>query len=382
MDGIWIDLKEAAAALKRSESGLRAMCNHGELGKDARQVPWGARLKWQVSQTYIDAHKGQDASGEYKRLVERWKAEQLNVYKLKPQTVERNYYGLRSFWRYLANDPLGWEYKEDQDLSLFTIQNIRQAMANTAKIQNIYMGSMSFFKFLIREGLRLETDLLRFKDFKPSKNKNPKRTFLKDEDAFAKLLDVNQHWTDGRTRYDIELTATVLQLGYYTGMRNQEMCNLKLEDVDLKRGTILVFKGKGDKTRKVGICPELEAVIRHYLTKRPKTGSPYFLVQATGGQMNRRTIWRRIKNLGEKAGIPIKPHGLRNTFITKLLLEGVPSVKVQKIVGHEHLETTELYDMSSDEDALDVLRGPRQPVVKPKRNPEFLLPKPLGKSRW
>jgi len=375
----WLELKDACKYVRFTASSLRGLCNKGDPripGDLKRQVPWGAKTKWQIHRNALRLLNGEVPDTKYGLLLERWKEEQAKVYKLKPPTIERNFYGMRSFWRYLAGNPNTWEPSDEQDLNQFTVPNVRTAIANVpaskhGAAENIYKSTMSFYKFLVREGLRSEAELLRFKEFKPPKNKNPKRTFLRDAQVLERLLEVNAAWTDGRTPHDRLLAATLLQMGFHTGMRNRELCHLLLEEVDLEHDVIHIFKSKADKSRKVGIKPELKEVLRHYLKKRPKKVSPYFFIQQDGKPMNRRTVWKRIKNLGERAGVPIKPHGLRTSFITHLLMSGVPSVLVQKIAGHDELMTTELYNMTTDEDALDVLRAPRKVVKPPQQKPKF-----------
>ncbi|HEY9745423.1 MAG TPA: site-specific integrase [Oculatellaceae cyanobacterium] len=312
-------------------------------------------------------------ANQYESLVKEWETCQTTGYltgsPLKRETIDRNSYGVRSFWKYLQNKS---EYRECRpSLEHVTLDNVRRAIAAVpadmpATRENIYKSLLAFYRFLVYKGLRQEADLNGFRAFKPAKNKNPRRTVIKEDGDFQKLLAENQAWSVGRTEYDKILTRMILCLGYHTGLRNSEMCSLLLEDVLLKVGVIRVVLGKGDKNRVVGIRPELEEEIKAYLAKRPKTKCKNFLVQEHGTPLNKKTLGRRVRNLGRKAGIEITPHGLRRSLITQLLLEGVPAVKVQKIAGHSHLETTELYDMSADEDALDVLRGRQRPKVAPK----------------
>lgn len=353
-------------------AALRASINRGEI--KGIKVPKGSRMVWALPiQTVEVLQKGQES--DYDKALKTWKDQQRTGYRrqsqLKDNTIERNEYGMIAFWDYLdgvkpCSDSDIKKQRErfgkEKSLERFTLENIIQAIAKVPRDkaptrENIYKSTMSFYRSLVYQGLRSEYDLIKFKDFKPAQNKRPRRTFVKNDELFQELLAVNHAWYDGRSKYDRLLTDIILRMLYLTGMRNTELCNLLIKDIDFKNQIVYVEKGKNDKDREIGLDPDLVEPLQTYLTKRPVSKCRNVLLQEDGRPLNRRIVAERVKDIAAKVGEDLTPHGLRRSFITNLLKEGIPSVLVQKIAGHEHLSTTEKYDMSSSKDALDVLRN-------------------------
>lgn len=140
-------------------------------------------------------------------------------------------------------------------------------------------------------------------------------------------------------------------LALLTGMRSGELYALKWSDVDFENGYISVNKSwnyknglgatKNYMNRVVPISSVLEKFLKTLLIG--KQTSEDFVLQrlpswTSGAQA------RELKNFCREIGITeIKFHDLRATFITQLLLKGVPVAKVMAIVGHSELKTTMLY---------------------------------------
>jgi integrase/recombinase XerD len=375
MDSEWLELKDAAPLMELAESTLRRMCNMGEV-QGARLAPWGKRHKWQVHRSVVQQQK---SSGTYAQLLEQWKQEQIKLRKVKQTTIDRLHFGHRAYWRYLAGDPKDWEYPGDERMPLeqVTIPNLRTALMNISgkpgAADNVFRSMTAFYDYLVREGIRPKVDPDILKGMKPPKNKRIRRTFIKNDEIFQQLIEENEKWARGRAFYDRFLTGALLKFARYTGMRNSEICNLEVPHVDFKDLVINVYRGKGDKDRRVGIKPELVGVLQEAISRRPESKYSHLFLQRNGKPLNRRCISERIGDLADRIGLDLTPHGCRRTFITDLLLEGHPVVKIQKLVGHNDLATTQLYDVSSDEDALDILRGKQEkaPAQKPlAANPE------------
>lgn len=354
-------LEEASQITGIPVNTLRTRLNRGEL--TGLKVSKGKRLVWALPAfTVNDLQSNVPKSSPYQAVFEKWQNEQRNGYRrkasLSENTIDRNAYGVKAFWKHLEKEP---------DIQEITVENVMLAIAKVPRDKiptkdNIYMSMLSFYRSLVWQGLRSELDLLRFKEFKPAKNKRPRRTHLKTEEAFQDLLETNHVWYNGRSKYDRDLTDILLRFLYHTGLRNGEICNLAIRDVDFKERIIYVEKGKGDKDRRLGLDPVLVDPLKKYLECRPRSAYKNFFLQENGNPLNRRVVSERVKDIAEKCGQDLTPHGLRRTFITNLLKSGAPSVLVQKIVGHEHLTTTELYDMSTSDEALDLLRKRAEPL--------------------
>ncbi len=371
MQEVWLKPDKVEALYGIPQATLRRLCNQPSEKRElaARKTFWGKRQVWEVEESSIKAYLSKRSKTlSYQDYLAEWKQQQeTGLYTgkpLKPETIERNEYGVKSFWHWLG---------AKESIEAMTIANIRQAIANAPKDkpatkENIYKGCMSFYKFLVAKELRPYSHLMEFKGFKPAGNKRPRRTVIKSIDTFHIMIDFNRTWKDSRSDYDQLLTETILLFLWHTGARNSEMCNLMLEHVDFTEGILYIYKGKGDQDRKIGLSPELDKALKRFLEHRASSEHKNFLLQRSGRPLNRRVVADRIKELclklyvKKEIKIDITAHGFRRSLITQLLLDGTPTSKVKLISGHKKLATLQLYDMSEDEDALDVLRHRTQAI--------------------
>jgi integrase/recombinase XerD len=147
--------------------------------------------------------------------------------------------------------------------------------------------------------------------------------------------------------YEDVRDRAMLELLYAAGLRVSELVSLKPESANLQDGWVKVL-GKGNKERMVPVHPRALAAVRAYLIERErrfKTPSAELFLGRTGKKLSRIQFWRRLRDLGERAGIKQKlhPHLLRHTFATHLLQGGADLRSVQEMLGHADLATTQIY---------------------------------------
>lgn len=147
----------------------------------------------------------------------------------------------------------------------------------------------------------------------------------------------------------------MLELLYATGLRVSELVGLRLQDVNLERG-FLVVVGKGSKERAVPLGDVAAVVLREYLdAARPLllkgAGTDALFVSSRRRQITRQMFWARIKHYVRKAGITqrVSPHTLRHSFATHLLDNGADLRAVQAMLGHSDISTTQIYTHVSRE---------------------------------
>ena len=141
----------------------------------------------------------------------------------------------------------------------------------------------------------------------------------------------------------------MLELLYASGLRISELCNLRLEGLDLAEGMIRVT-GKGNKTRLVPVGSEARGAIGRYLeTERPKlvsrrSGAEIFL-SVRGRKLTPQRVWQLIKRYAARAGLEanVYPHLLRHSFATHLLAGGADLRIIQEMLGHADISTTQIY---------------------------------------
>lgn len=154
----------------------------------------------------------------------------------------------------------------------------------------------------------------------------------------------------------------VLELAYSSGLRLAELRKLRLEQLHLDAGFIVVI-GKGNKERVVPVGSKAILALKKYLEQgRPalvKKNSPgtVFLTKR-GTAFAHATLWRRIKLRARKAGIQqnVTPHMLRHSFATHLLEHGADLRIIQELLGHSSIQTTEIYTHIASKRLIEIHR--------------------------
>ncbi|KAA3653055.1 MAG: recombinase [Bacteroidetes bacterium] len=130
---------------------------------------------------------------------------------------------------------------------------------------------------------------------------------------------------------------------YSSGLRRSELLNLKIEDIDSKRMTVRVINGKGGKDRMSTLSEQLLLMLRAYYREyRPKV---YLFEGQKGGKYSAESVLKVVKAAAKRAGCrqTVTPHMLRHSFATHLLEDGIDLRKIQHLLGHNSLKTTEIY---------------------------------------
>jgi integrase/recombinase XerC len=144
--------------------------------------------------------------------------------------------------------------------------------------------------------------------------------------------------------------TALLELLYGTGLRVSEACALDLGDIDRDRyrvAMLIVRRGKGGKARQVPIGGAADRALVAYLPARKQlaqAGSALF-VNAAGQRLTPRSVQRMGKRWTIASGVhaDATPHGLRHSFATHLLDEGVDLRAIQELLGHASLGSTQIY---------------------------------------
>lgn len=142
--------------------------------------------------------------------------------------------------------------------------------------------------------------------------------------------------------------SALLELLAATGLRVTEVVNLRLADVDWELGE-LICQGKGERSRRVPLGPAVEALRRYVsearlmLSAQPE-GDALFL-NHRGKKLTRQGVWLILKESAETAGIltEVTPHTLRHSFARHLVGQGADLRRVQQLLGHANLSTTQVY---------------------------------------
>lgn len=157
----------------------------------------------------------------------------------------------------------------------------------------------------------------------------------------------------------------ILELLYATGLRVSELVKLKLQDLELSRGSLRTL-GKGRKERILPLLPAAIDALQAWfkVRERPprsrtgsvKAGTEMVFINQRGSGLTDRSVRRLIDQYVKQAAINCKvtPHTLRHSFATHLLNHGADLRDVQELLGHAHLATTQVYTHVTTARMLDV----------------------------
>jgi site-specific recombinase XerD len=214
------------------------------------------------------------------------------------------------------------KYGEDRGSSKVTLNNMR-------RIFN------SFFAWLEDEDYILKSPMRRIHQIRTEKT-------IKDtmnDEAIEKLRDIC-----GNKR-DIAMVEMLLS----TGMRVGELVLLNRGDISFHERECVVF-GKGSKERTVYFDARTKIHLQEYLDSRTddtpalfvELSKPFKRLQIGG-------VEARIRDLGAKAGLKLHPHKFRRTMATMAIDKGMPIEQVQRLLGHERIDTTMSYAQVNQE---------------------------------
>lgn len=122
-----------------------------------------------------------------------------------------------------------------------------------------------------------------------------------------------------------------------SGIRVSELTKLTPADIDLENNRIEIREGKGDKDRVIPLHPELKKEIKSYIDIKEFSSNEKIF------DYSDRWIQKIIKKYANEGKEWIHPHTLRHSFSVHVINSGLDSRKLQKMLGHSSLQTTEIY---------------------------------------
>jgi integrase/recombinase XerD len=198
----------------------------------------------------------------------------------------------------------------------------------------------TFFKYLEQRGLISLNPAarLRFPRLRP-----PLPTVLSPAEVDAILsLPAGQSALAQRDR-------ALLEVLYATGLRVSELVQLRVQQLHLQVGYIVV-RGKGDKERLVPLGEYAAEALRVYTHDgraklQPGGGTTEVFLNHRGHRLSRQGVWKIVKGYAVRAGIRqnFTPHVMRHSFATHLLQNGADLRSLQALLGHADISTTQIY---------------------------------------
>lgn len=139
----------------------------------------------------------------------------------------------------------------------------------------------------------------------------------------------------------------MLEVFYAGALRVSEIIGLKLEDVKLDMGYVLV-RGKGDKERIVPLGRSAHDALSKYLREARtqlagQRNSPILFIARGAKKLTRQRVWQMVSAASQSAGRHASPHMLRHSCATHMVENGADLRTVQTILGHADISTTQVY---------------------------------------
>ena len=211
------------------------------------------------------------------------------------------------------------EYQDSNSVSKVTIDNIRRNLS-------------SFFSWLEDENYILKSPVRRIHRVKAT-------TSVKETYSDEDLERLRDSCTELRDLALVDILAS-------TGMRVGELVRLNRTDINFNERECVVF-GKGDKERIVYFDARTKIHLQNYLNERADDNPALFVgLKAPYDRLEIGGVETRLKKLGGMVQIEkVHPHKFRRTMATTAIDKGMPIDQVQKLLGHEKIDTTLNYAM-------------------------------------
>jgi len=139
----------------------------------------------------------------------------------------------------------------------------------------------------------------------------------------------------------------MLEVFYAGALRVSEMVGVKLEDLKLDLGYVLV-RGKGDKERIVPLGRSAQEALAGYMKNARSVlaggkNPPLLFLGRGGGKLTRQRVWQMVRAASAGMGRKASPHMLRHSCATHMVENGADLRTVQSILGHADISTTQVY---------------------------------------
>ena len=237
---------------------------------------------------------------------------------------------------------------KDNDLSKVNYPQVRSWIVNLVdsgisnrSVNRKVSSIKSFYKFLQKTKVVSENPISKHKALKVSKRIQVPFS-QKEIEAVIQQFEV----VDFKSLRD----KLIIELFYSTGMRRNELIELKVENIDFSNNTLKVL-GKRNKERYIPLLVSIKESLKEYLAQRKEKNSlnEYLFFTEKQKKLYPTLVYRIINEYFSSVSSKVKrsPHILRHSFATHLLNEGADLNSVKELLGHSSLASTQVYTSSS-----------------------------------
>ncbi len=254
---------------------------------------------------------------------------ELKISKNSPYT-QRNY--LDANRKLLSHVEKEVENIDEDDVKEFMAENLSESSASSIIV---FLSALRFsFTAILKKDLTINIK-------RPKKEKRIPAVLTKEETRL--LLD----------NLITKKSKLMVSLIYACGMRVSELTSLKIKDFDFDEKVGHIRQAKGKKDRLFNIPEFLFQDLKDLKELQEEQGKEYlFTNPTTNEKMTTRNLQKIVSKAVKRAGIKkeVHPHTLRHSFATHLLENNVDIRKIQELLGHADLSTTQIYTHISNEE--------------------------------
>ncbi len=227
--------------------------------------------------------------------------------------------------------------RQEKEPQLITEEDVKGYLAHKMTEEGLSSKSLG----LVKSALLFYYNEILGKKFEiktPKIKKSVPKVLSKDEiNRLFKSISNKQH-------------KMIIQLYYSSGLRLSEAVNLRVKDFSFDEGVLWIRDGKGGKDRMTILAPSLCKDLEKFCSF--KEGNDFVFLNKRGNPLTPRSVQYIIEKAREKAGLSsdVHIHTLRHSFATHLLEAGTDIRKIQELLGHSDLSTTQIYTKVSNEE--------------------------------
>jgi len=257
------------------------------------------------------------------------------------KTIKSYEIDIRSFKEYLSSVGLDFEGANPQIIRMYLSKQLEEGNTKVTCCRRL-SGLRSFYAFMVKRGYLKENPFL-FISSPKKEIRYPEALYLEQIET---LFSLNRQRTDDLRLRD----QAIIELLYASGIRVSELVNIKMPSINLKNRTIRIL-GKGRKERIVMFSVSCQQTLMNYLHVSEENAEGYLFINSRGEKLTPRGVEYILKEIQNKCGIQLglHPHLFRHTFATHLLEGGADLRVIQELLGHESLNTTQVYTHITEE---------------------------------
>lgn len=260
-------------------------------------------------------------------------------------TVKAYQRDIETFSDFCSNE---YEIKSIDNVSYTQIRSWIVILVNSAisnrSINRKVASLKAYYRFLQRTEQIITNPLANHKALKTSKKIEVPFSEIEMENVLQQITFESD--------FEGQRDKLIIELLYATGIRRAELINLKLNDVDLNRDTILVL-GKRNKERIVPLLGSTKTAFQDYFAERENLeriiDERHIFLLKTGFKIYETLVYRVINRYLSEVSSKVKksPHVLRHTFATHMLNKGADLNSIKELLGHSSLASTQVYTHNS-----------------------------------